>query len=152
MNSTNLCASILISNSHCIVSRQERSFFLPWFIYLLYFPSYFLLALEWSCFINKFSFSSIFSLFLFVGSFLSAYKHVQVLLIKKKKNYSSFHSFVHPCIPSLLNVLKELPSHIGITSSLLNPQVTEVWSMPPLYRWSCSLKLIKALLVGESNN
>lgn len=95
MNSTNLCASILISNSHCIVSRQERSFFLPWFIYLLYFPSYFLLALEWSCFINKFSFSSIFSLFLFVGSFLSAYKHVQVLLIKKKKLF--FFPFV--CSP-----------------------------------------------------
>ena len=145
-----MCSYTISTPQYC-VSKQEWCLFLSWFICPLYFSFYFLLALEWSCFINK---TSILRLSLFMGSFLSAYKHTQAFLIKKKKVLSILLSIplFNLVYPSLLNYLKETSSHTGITSSLFNSQVIGVWLMPLLYLWSCSLKLIKGLLVGESNN
>lgn len=73
-------------------------------------------------------------LFFFNGSFQSACKYTQVFLIDKKVLsillfFLSF-TFVYT---SLLNCLKELCSHTGITFLQFNSQVIGIWLIPPLY-------------------
>lgn len=89
--------------------KNQVSFFHDLSAYYIYFPLYFLLALERSCFINESSFYSVFKLLPLYGFFQSAYKHIQMFLIKHMLSlYVHPYSFVHPCIyPSLLKYLKK---------------------------------------------
>lgn len=108
---------------YCFKTRKK---FLPWFICPLYFPSYFLLTLEWSCFINSFSFSSVFNIFLFVVSFLSTCKHIQVFLLFKACLFI-FPFLFHPCKPFPAKLLKRtVQSHWHCFFTI---QFPSLWSL-----------------------